>query len=113
MAKHSVDVLIKARDKASKVFGIVGVSAKLLRGTLKSTAAVTKFAFAKMLQAAKYAAMGMAAALGYSTFAAIKQEAADVEMAAALKVTGQYSTEVMKKFKQQASAIQEDRKSVV
>ena len=107
MAKHSVDVLIKARDRASKIFGFVGTSAKVMGAALKSAAKITRAAFTKAFQIAKKAVIGLAAAFAYCTYAAIKQQAAEVELASALKVTGQYSDTIFEKLKKQAGAIQD------
>jgi len=107
MAKHSVDVLVKARDEASRKFGIIAGSAAIMGKALKSVASITRTAFATAFRIAKRAVMGLAAAFAYCTYVAIKQEAAEVELASALKVTGQYSEETMQKLKQQAAAIQD------
>jgi len=104
---HSVDVLIKAKDQASRKFGIIGASAKIMGKALKSTARITKTAFVAAFRVAKYAVMGLSAAFAYCTYAAIKQEASVIELASALKVTGQYSEKLMKEMREQAGAIQD------
>nr|NIP25617.1 hypothetical protein [Phycisphaerae bacterium]NIS53022.1 hypothetical protein [Phycisphaerae bacterium]NIX00494.1 hypothetical protein [Phycisphaerae bacterium]NIX29432.1 hypothetical protein [Phycisphaerae bacterium] len=134
MAKHSVNVLIKARDEASKKFGIIGVSSKVMGTALKRTAKSIKWsftrAFAGISASAKLAFSGIsamarralntirttirritlaiAAAFTYSTYAAMKQQAAEVELAAALKMAGTYSDDLMQKLKQQAAEIQKN-----
>ena len=104
---HSVDVLIKAKDQASRKFGIIGASAKIMGKALKSVARITKTAFVAAFRVAKYAVMGLSAAFAYCTYAAIKQEASVIELASALKVTGQYSEKLMKEMREQAGAIQD------
>ncbi len=106
-AKHSVNVLIKAKDHASKIFGIVGTSAKAMGRALKSAASITRKAFTKAFQIARRAVMGLAAAFAYATYAAIKQENAELELKGVLIGLGVYSKEVMEDFKQFASAMQE------
>ncbi|GAJ02702.1 unnamed protein product, partial [marine sediment metagenome] len=96
MAKHSVDVLIKARDKASRKFGVISASAAVMGRTLKSVASMTRTAFAAAFQTVKRAAIGLAAAFAYCTYAAIKQETAEHKLATALKMTGEYSRGTMK-----------------
>jgi len=91
MAKHSVNVLIKARDEASRKFLRIGGAAKIMGSMLKGVGGVIKTAFVTALKAAKYAAIALTAALAACTYKAIKQEAAEFELASALKVTGQYS----------------------
>jgi len=107
MTKHSVNVLVKARDEASRKFLTIGGSAKIMGQAFKGVASFTKTAFAAAFKVAKYAVVGLGAALTACTYVALKQEAAEVELASALKVTGQYSDEVMKKLKEQAGAIQD------
>lgn len=134
MATRSVNVLIKARDEASKKFGVIGVSSKVMGAALKTTARSIRWsftrAFAGISASAKLAfrgitamarralrtikttvrriAQGIAAAFAYSTYAAMKQQAAEIELASALKMAGTYSDALMEKLKQQASAIQEN-----
>jgi len=103
---QSVDILIKARDQASKKFSIVGASATIMGKTLKGVGNMMKTAFAAAFRAAKYAVMGLAAAFSYCTYAAIKQEAAEIELASALKMAGEYSEELIQKMKKQAAEIQ-------
>ncbi|MHC4617207.1 MAG: hypothetical protein ACYTEQ_05580 [Planctomycetota bacterium] len=103
---HAVNVLIKARDEASKTFGVVAVSARAMGRVFKSVANITKTAVHVAFQTVKRAAIGLAAALGYCSYAALKQEKAEVELASALKMLGEYSEEAMNKLKQQASEIQ-------
>jgi len=107
MAKHSVDVLVKARDEASRKFLTIGSSAKIMGQAFKGVASFTKTAFAAAFRVAKYAVVGLGAALTACTYAALKQEAAEVELASALKVTGQFTDERLKKLKEQAGAIQD------
>jgi hypothetical protein len=134
MATHSVNVLIKARDEASKKFGVIGVSSKVMGTALRSTARSIRWsftrAFAGISAAAKMAfggittmarralntirttikriSMGIAAAFAYSSYAAMKQQAAEIELASALKMAGTYSDALMHKLKQQASEIQKN-----
>ena len=55
---------------------------------------------------AKKAVMAFAAASGAATYAALKQEAALVELGSALKFVGAYSEENVEKFKRFAAEIQ-------
>ena len=107
MAKHSVNVLIKARDEASRKFLHIGGAARIMGGMLKGVGSTIKTAFVTALKAAKYAAIGLGVALATCIHAAIKQESAEVELASALKVSGQYSEAAMQKLKGQAAAIQD------
>lgn len=107
MAKHSVNVLVKARDEASKRFAIIGASAKLMGKAFTSVGNMAKNVLAVGFRMVKRAAIGLAAALGISTYAAIKQQAAEVELASALKITGQYTEETLQKLKEEATAIQD------
>lgn len=130
----SVDLVVKARDEASRKFGIIGVSSKVMGTALKATARSIRWsftrAFAGISAAAKMAfrgiavmarrtlrtikttlrriALGIAAIFTYSTYAAMKQQAAEAELASALKMAGTYSDALMEKLKQQASEIQKD-----
>jgi len=106
MASHSVNVLIKARDEASKKFGIIAASAGVMGKALKGSASMISTAFRASFEVIKKGAMGIAAAFTYATYAAIKQEAAEVELASALKITGQYTKENMKYLKAYAAEIQ-------
>ena len=134
MATHSVNVLIKARDEASKKFGRIGLTSKVMGTALKSTArsirwsftrafagisASARLAFSGITAMARRAlntirttmkriAQGIAAAFAYSTYAAMKQQAAEIELASALKMAGTYSDALMEKLKQQASEIQQN-----
>lgn len=47
MATHSVNVLIKARDEATKKFGKSGVSSKVIETALKAAASRIKLSFAR------------------------------------------------------------------
>jgi len=107
MAKHSVNAIIKAKDEASRKFLTIGSSAKIMGQAFKGVASYTKTAFSAAFKVAKYAVVGLGAALTACTYAALKQESAEVELASALKVTGQYSDAVMEKLKKQAGAIQD------
>ena len=107
MAKHSVNVLIKARDEASRKFLRIGGAAKIMGSMLKGVGSVIKTAFVTALKAAKYAAVALTAALAACTWKMLKQEAAEVELASALKVTNQYSDARMKKLKAEAAEIQD------
>lgn len=104
---HSVDVLIKAKDQASRKFGVIAGAAAVMGKALKGVARITKTAFVAAFRVAKYAVMGLSAAFAYCTYAAIKQEASVIELASALKVTGQYSEKLMKEMREQAGAIQD------
>jgi len=104
---HSVDIAIKARDEASKKFGIVGANAAAMGKVLKGVASTTKTAFATAFRIAERAALGLSAAFAYCTYAAIKQEASEIELMSALKMTGEYSDELMEKMLKQADAIQD------
>ncbi len=106
MATHSVNVVVKARDEASRKFGVIGTAAVVMGRAFKSVANIARSALAVAFRAVKYAALGLAAAFTYCTYAAIKQEAAEIELASALKMTGKYSDALMQKLKAQASAIQ-------
>ena len=106
MAKHTVDVLIKARDHASKKFALVGTAAAVMGRALKSVSHIAKTALVTAFKVAKKAAIGLAAAFAYATYAAIKQEAAEIELASALKVTGQYTEENFRKLKAYAAELQ-------
>ena len=132
MATHSVNVLIKARDEASKKFGVIGVSSKVMGTALKATARSIRWsftrAFAGISASAKLAfrgitamarkalntikttlkriAQGIAAAFAYSTYAAMRQEQAVLALEGALRGLGKYSEAVMEDFKQFASAMQ-------
>lgn len=134
MAAHSVNVIIKARDEASKKFGVIGVSSKVMGTALNATARSIRWsftrAFARISAAAKFAfssisamarralntirttvrrlTLAIAAAFTYSTYVAMKQQAAEVELASALKMAGTYSDALMEKLKQQAAEIQKD-----
>lgn len=110
MAKHSVDVLIKARDEASKKFGVVAASATVMGRALKGAASIAKSTLSAAFRTAKRAAMGLGAAFVYCTYKAIKQEAAEIELASALKIVGEYSEEQMEKLKAEAAAIQDATK---
>lgn len=107
MAKHSVNVLIKARDEASKKFLRIGSAGKVMGRMLKSVGGGIKTVFVTALKAAKYAVISLGVALAAFTWKTLKQEAAEVELASALKVTDQYSEEAMHKLKAQAAAMQD------
>jgi len=107
MAKHSVNVLIKARDEASRKFLRVGGAAKIMGRMLKGVGSTIKTALVTALKAAKYAAIALGVALVGCTAKALKQEAAEFELASALKITGQYSDAMMEKLKAEAAAIQD------
>ena len=107
MAKRSVNVLIKARDEASHKFLRIGGAAKIMGKMLKGVGSTIKTAFVTALKAAKYAAVGLGVAMVGATYKAIKQQAAELELASALKVTNQYSEAAMQRLKEQAAAIQD------
>ena len=104
MAKHSVNVIIKARDEASKKFGrigktVVGMSkmfkqasmggVAFLGSTLKSVANFTKTVLAKAFQTAKRAVLALGAAFGYAVYAFGKFETAMRKATAVSDVTGE------------------------
>ena len=107
MAKRSVNVLIKARDEASHKFLRIGGAAKIMGKMLKGVGSTIKTAFVTALKAANYAAVGLGVAMVGATYKAIKQQAAELELASALKVTNQYSEAAMQRLKEQAAAIQD------
>ena len=107
MAKHSVDVLVKARDHASRTFAIVGSSAVVMGKALKGAAHIAGATLSMAFQAAKRAAMGLAAAFAYSSYAAMKQEDAELGLKGVLIGLGTYTKELMEDYKQFASAMQE------
>ena len=107
MAKHSVDVLIKARDEASKKFSVVATSATVMGRALKGAASITKSTLSVAFRTAKRAAIGLAAAFAYCTYAAIKQEAAEISLKGVLIGLGKYTKETMEDFKKFASEMQE------
>lgn len=104
---HSVGVIVKARDQASRKFGVIGASAVLMGKAFKSVSHITRATLSSAFQLAERSAIALGAGLAYSTYNAIKQQAAEIEMASALRVTNQYTEENFRKLKEQASAIQE------
>ena len=84
----------------------------LRRGLAKAKAAVAKAvasmqaAFQKMVSVGKKAFIGLAAVMGVSAWAAIKQEKAEHMLSAALRVTGDYTSDLVKKYKEFAAQIQ-------
>jgi len=107
MAKHSVNVIVKAKDLASRKFAVIGASAKLMGAAFKSAASIARATLAVAFRVVKQAAIGLAVAFAYCTYAALKQEAAEIELASALKMAGNYSEDTMRKLKAQAAAIQD------
>jgi len=85
----------------------------LRRGLAKAKAAVVKAvaamqrAFEKLYSVSKKVFLGLAVYLGIASVAAMKQEDAEFQLAAALKITGEYTDALMKKFKAFASSIQQ------
>jgi len=106
MATHSVNVVVKARDEASRKFGMIGTAAVVMGRAFKSVANIARSALAVAFRTIKYAVMGLAAAFTYCTYAAIKQEAAEIELVSALKMAGVYTDALMQKMKMQAAEIQ-------
>jgi len=66
-----------------------------------------KAAWDKMVRVAKYAAVGIAAALTLATRAAMKQEDAQFLLMAALKISGEYTKALEDRFKSFAASIQQ------
>ena len=66
MAKHSVNVLIKAKDEASRKFLTIGGAAAVMGTALKGVAAVAKKTLAVAFKQVKRAVLGLAAAFAYS-----------------------------------------------
>lgn len=107
MAKHSVNVIVKARDEASRKFLRIGGAAQVMGRMFKGVGGMIKTTLVTALKAAKYAAVGLGVAMAGATYKAIQQQAAEVELASALKVTGQYSEAALQRLKDQATAIQD------
>ena len=82
MAKHSVNVLIKARDEASKKFKTIGLSAVNMGSMLKKAAAAVAFYFG---------ARAIKNYLQASLAAYAEQEKSTTKLAQALEATG-YAT---------------------
>ncbi len=87
--------------------------APLKKGLSLAKAAVSKAMAAmqatinKMVSISKKAFLGLAAVMGLTSWAAIKQEKSEYMLAAALKATGEYTDEAFEKFKLFASSIQQ------
>ena len=92
---------------------IVDINAKLspLKGQLAKANAMMKRGLASMVRmsrrAGKWIAVGLVAALAWATRAAMVQEDAEINLAAALRQTGDATKENIKRFKDFASAIQD------
>jgi len=107
MATHSVNVLIKARDEASRKFGVIGASAAIMGRALKGSASMISTAFRASFEVIKKVAMGIAAAFTYATYAAMKQEDAEISLKGVLVGLGIYTEKLMVDFKQFAAAMQQ------
>lgn len=108
----SADVEIKVDDSKLKsqldrAKSAVTKMVDKVKGTFGRMAASFKVAFDKMVRYAKYGAIAVVGALTLMTRAAMKQEDAVFLLAAALKAAGEYSVEVMHRFKAFAASIQE------
>lgn len=97
MAKRTVDIVIKARDKASRQFGKVGGAAKGMSSMLK-TAGVAAMAY--------FSARAIKDFVGSSLEAFGKQEAATKSLSDALTLLGQNSDAAMADMKAFAAEIQ-------
>jgi len=108
----SADVAIKVDDSKLPV-QLAKVKSATLRTVDKIKAAfgrmATSFkaAWTKMVRVAKYAAVGIAAALTLATRAAMKQEDAQFLLMAALKISGEYTARLEKRFLAFAASIQQ------
>jgi len=98
MAKHSVDVLVKARDQASKKFNKIGHSALGMGSAIKKAAAAAAVYFGA--RAIKNFAASSLQAFGY-------QEEALFTLASQLALLGKYSQETLTDYKKFAAGIQE------
>ena len=79
---------------------------RLAKSVVSRAMASITAAVKKMISITKRAMLGFLAVSTAATYAAMKQEQAEFELAAALKVTGQYSEKVMKALKAQAAEVQ-------
>lgn len=91
-----------ARAKSAVTRTVTKISA-----TFKRMAVSFKAAFDKMVRIAKYAAVGIAAALTLATRAAMKQEDAQFLLMAALKISGEYTKALEERFKAFAASVQQ------
>ncbi len=92
--------------KLGSAYVSIGAQLGPLKRGLASALQHVKRAMASMARVAKIGMIAFASALAYATYAAVKQEAAEIELASALKISGQYTEEMMKKLLKEAQAIQ-------
>ena len=78
-----------------------------IKATFSKMATSFKAAFDKMVQAAKWASLAIAGALTVASRAAMKQEDAQFLLAAALKISGEWTQELQYRFEEFAASVQQ------
>jgi len=81
-------------------------SMSMVKTTMSSISSAMKSVASSIVKYTKRAMLALIGLFTYATYAAGKQEAAEFELAAALKVVGKYTDALIQKYKQFASEIQ-------
>jgi len=108
----TADVVIKADDsqlpaQLARAKTAVTRTVSAIKATYSKMAASFKAAFDKMVKYAKWAGLAIAGALTLATRAAMKQEDAQFLLAAALKISGEWTLKLQHRFNAFAASVQQ------